>query len=102
MISVDVKAECPSAQIKSRLEEHYGRTGTWMFGRSRGLDVGWWVSFDNCDLHHPLHPARSCEVLNGSDGARTSLSAKRRRRSTLFALRAHAGRDALAPERASS
>src|ERR1051326_8272012 len=36
-----------------------------MFGRSRGLDVGWWMSVDDCDLHHPLHCARSCEVLIG-------------------------------------
>ena len=29
------------------------------------MDVGWWVSFDNCDLHHSLHCAGSCEVLIG-------------------------------------
>jgi hypothetical protein len=34
-----------------------------MFGRSRGLDVGWWLSFDDCDLHHPLYCAGPCEVL---------------------------------------
>ena len=78
MISVDVRAECPSAQIESRLEEHYGGTGTWMFGRSRGLDVGWWLSFDNCDLHHPLHCAWSCEVLNQKSGESGVWSAESR------------------------
>ena len=27
------------------------------------MDVGWWLSVDNCDLHHPLHCAWPCEVL---------------------------------------
>ena len=32
------------------------------------MDVGWWVSFDNCDLHHPLRHTWSCEVLIGDSG----------------------------------
>jgi len=32
------------------------------------LDVGWWLSVNDCDLHHPLHRAWSCEVLNQKSG----------------------------------
>jgi len=66
------------------------------------MDVGWWVSFNNCDLHHPLHPAWSCEVLIESDGSADILVRKAPQALHTFALRAHAGRDARAPERASS